>query len=200
MNKESRNHSENQSGETRPSQPKASALGIVRHVLTFAGGALVTLIGIVWSILQKRQVSISRSFSIAAPIALALGLTGTMGCKSLPQDQTARIAGLAKVASYVGTAEALRSHPEWLPGFQVARDELTVLEAAEVIDYVTLIAIIQRLPVRELKGDRAILLITSATLLIQELGNPAIPLDQVPQLRPIVSAIRQGIDLGLSQQ
>lgn len=125
--------------------------------------------------------------------ALALNFPG---CATAPQT-TARIASAGKVAAYVGTAEFLRAHPEARIGFEAARDSLRVLETSGHVDLAMLLAIVNRLPVKELRSERALIIVTAATILITDFGG-ALPLEQLDNLKPVARAIREGIELGLN--
>lgn len=107
-----------------------------------------------------------------------------------------RAATAAKVAAYVGCYEHLQQHPEAREAWVAARDALFQLEAAETVDLVTLVAVLNHLPVKELKSPRAQMVVTAATLLLTDyLGT--IPADQLDKLKPIARAIKEGVDLGL---
>lgn len=107
------------------------------------------------------------------------------------------LAPAIKVAVLVGSTYALREHPEWRPHFEAAAQELAIIETAPQIDFTTVLAIITRLPVRELQSDDARLAIIGATILLSTYGEQAISLDQLQELRPIVTALRSGIELAL---
>lgn len=128
---------------------------------------------------------------------LVLGCLGifSSGCSTTP-DTAQRVQSAAKVAAYVGTSTYLAEHPYALHGFLAARDSLLTLEQAEQIDFATLLAIVQRLPIKELKSETAVIVITSATILLSDYGG-AIPVERLEELRPLVAAIRAGIELGL---
>jgi len=64
------------------------------------------------------------------------------------------------------------------------------------VDLATLLAIVNQLPVKELKSSTAKIIITSATILLEDYAG-SLPADRLAELRPLVSAIRQGLDLGL---
>jgi hypothetical protein len=104
------------------------------------------------------------------------------------------ISGAIRAAAFTGTALALRDHPEWRKGFEEAASDLAIIEQAEVIDFPLVLAIVQRLPVSELRSSDAAIIITGATILLSDF-NSSIPLDQIEKLRPVVSALRQGITL-----
>lgn len=119
------------------------------------------------------------------------------GCASLnsPQQQN-RLENAAYIAAEFGTAEGLRAHPEWRGGFEQAVTDLKILEAGP-IDLPALLEIVHRLPVKELKSDRAALLIDAATLLLtDQLGTASI--GSLEDKKPVVIAIRKGIERGLS--
>jgi len=120
------------------------------------------------------------------------------GCSTTPATTQHRIESSCKVAAYLGTATALAEHPEWRAGFVTARDQLHVLETADTVDFVTLLAIVQQLPIKELKSPNARLAITTATILLQDYAGE-LALDNLQQLKPIAGALRAGIDLGLLQ-
>lgn len=131
-------------------------------------------------------------------VGLALAsLVLITGCANLSQTQQSRIQTGVKLAAYVGTAETLRAHPEYRKGFEVALVELKALEAGP-IDVIKLLEIVNRLPVKELKSDRAQMIITAGTILLtDEIG--ATPLEKLNDLRPVISAIREGVERGLGQ-
>lgn len=105
-----------------------------------------------------------------------------------------------KAAAVIGTHYALKEHPEWREGFKIAALELKVLESAETLDFATILSIVNRLPVDELKGDDATLIITGATILLTEYGGGVLPLDKLQQFQPIARALREGIELGLGPE
>ena len=130
---------------------------------------------------------------IAAPVIFT-GCT-TTGTPD-GQSQQVRLNGLVKMAAYLGTTEALRQHPEWRMGFELAHNELKALEGAEKLDFVAVLAIVNRLPVKELKSDRATMFITAGTILLNE-QLQQIDFSKIEKLRPTVISLREGIGLGL---
>jgi hypothetical protein len=118
------------------------------------------------------------------------------GCQSITKEQN--ILSSLKVASYLGTAISLSEHPEWKPKFEKAHGELLFIESLETIDFATILAIVNDLPVKELKSDKAIIIITGATIILSEYGK-SIDIQNIEKLRPIAKALREGIALGLGQ-
>lgn len=136
-----------------------------------------------------------RNTAILMIVFTAAVLLGA-GCSTTNTAQDQRVATGAKLAVYVGSAAYLKEHPEKRAAFVTARQELRVLEAAETIDFVTLFAIVNRLPIKELKSPEAQIAITASTILLTDFAG-SLPVDQLERLRPIVTAIRQGLDLAL---
>lgn len=139
------------------------------------------------------------SLMLAATIALPL-----IGCKTVtnPDGTTAnvpdieRIALVAKEAATMGTEEALKVHPEWLPRFQLARGELVGLAAGPTITAAQLLDVLARLPVKELQSNAARLSIQSARIVIAGAGWSVVPEERLKQIAPVALAIAQGIELG----
>jgi hypothetical protein len=132
--------------------------------------------------------------ALVGTILMCLSFAGT-GCASMSQTQSQRLSTAATIAAYVGTTEVLRRHPEYRTGFELAAGELKALEEGNV-DALKLMQIVNRLPVKELKGDRASMIITTATILLtDEIGTT--PIEKLNDLKPIVKAIRTGIERGL---
>lgn len=129
-------------------------------------------------------------------IGVALVATVT-GCKSLRTADSARIARVSKQAATIGTREVLTAHPAYRAQFQEAADELHMLASSPTIGVSDLLAIAQRLPVKELKSDTARLSFEGATLLISAIDVPELSADRVAQLQPIAQAIADGIIAGM---
>lgn len=134
-------------------------------------------------------------------IILSFGLLMFSGCASMSPEQKARVQSRvqtgATLAAYVGTVETLRARPEYRVGFELAVDQLRLLETGPM-DTIKLLEIVNRLPVKELKSDRAQMIISAATIVLNdEIGST--PLEKLNDLKPIVTAIREGIERGLSQ-
>jgi hypothetical protein len=117
------------------------------------------------------------------------------GCATTPTGER-DIAPTIKTAAYLGTAYALVEHPEWRDEFLGAVEDLKLVESVKEIDLVTVLAIAHRLPIKELKDSKAVMLMTAAIILLGDYGA-SLPPDQMDKLRPVVVAMREGIELGL---
>jgi hypothetical protein len=130
-------------------------------------------------------------FAILAALCLCVSVAIFTGCKTTNSQQST-----IKLAAYVGTSEALLQHPEWKPKFEIAASDLYTLESSTNIDAASILAIASRLPVKELKSDRARIYVTAATLLISDYAG-TVPLEQIAELKPVATAIREGVELAL---
>lgn len=123
------------------------------------------------------------------------------GCKTAPdgtkQPDIARIALITREAAAIGTAEAVARNPEWRDQFQSVVVELRKLETANDITPDVLLFTIRGLPVNELRSRDATLAITSARLLVVAAGWSDVTIVRSEQMRPVVAALRDGIELGL---
>ncbi len=122
------------------------------------------------------------------------------GCKTTADGtKTAdieRIARVTREATSIGTLELLKRHPEWLIHFKIAHDELAQLESADNISLDSVLTIISRLPIQELKSDDARLAVQGSRLLISAIDVPEVGAERLAQIRPIVKALREGLEAG----
>ncbi len=127
---------------------------------------------------------------------LALMITGcaTLQERSAEQRWESSATAVATVATY----EVLLERPDWRDQFAQARDELSVITEKDEIDFWAVFEIINRLPVNELQGERAVVYATSANLVFEEFGNPAVGLKDAYGFRGFVRGLSIGIDRGLS--
>lgn len=127
---------------------------------------------------------------------IALGsLLFTAGCASTGKTPV-DYAPAVKQAAQEGTILALSEHPEWREHFLTAADELNIIALAPTINFQTVIDIVNRLPVKELKSKDAKLAISGARIVLAFV-QVEVPLDKVEKYRPIVVALRDGLQNGL---
>jgi len=149
---------------------------------------------------MKRILSALLSVTLlTTPVAM---LSLTSGCSSLNDglsgSNARRIQTSVKLAAYLGTSSYLQSHPETRTAFIIAANELRSLAIADNIDAVNLLAIVNRLPIKELESDQSKIIITAATIILSDFAGE-LQLDQLKQLQPIAAAMAEGIELGLAQ-
>lgn len=129
-------------------------------------------------------------------VALVCSLAIFTACQTAPDGDNRKLIAAVKIAAYTGTSYALAEHPEWKPQFEEARRELAFIAGQPVIDFATVLAIVNRFPIKELKSDDAKIIITAGTLLLIEFGGDPVNLN-VENMRPIVLALHDGVLLGL---
>ncbi len=136
------------------------------------------------------------------PLLLLSLVTCNTGCAifgggSISTNDIARVARVVKVAASTGTQLSIQQHPEWGPGFELAQQDLLELSASTNIDFIQIMSIVQRLPVKQLQSPEAVLAITAGTMILSEFGGASISLDKVQQYPPIAKALAEGIRYGL---
>lgn len=116
-----------------------------------------------------------------------------LGCQTanFERNMTATI----KYAAFTGTAISLDEHPEWRSQFNEVRMNLEVIEQQSIIDFTLVMAIVYRLPIKELKSSEARIIITAATMLLQDFGG-SVDLS-TEKIKPVVTALKDGIALGM---
>lgn len=125
------------------------------------------------------------------PVLLILGLYA--GCMSTPNG--GRDYGPAiKTTVGIGTSIAVREHPEWRPKFEMAAAELYLIEQLEKIDFLVVLSIVEKLPVKELRSDEARIVFSATTIWLSVYGGPEV---DVTKAKVIVTALREGIEIGL---
>lgn len=137
-------------------------------------------------------------FAMKKALSLSVALV-LASCATLPEPDIIRIAAAVKEAATLGTSEAVRDHPEWRPHFDYATEELELLEKQDQITVANLLDVLSRLPVSELSSDQARIIMSVARLTIAVAGWSDVKIVQTQQLRPVIIALREGIDAGLAQ-
>jgi len=135
--------------------------------------------------------------NIILSLTLAVSMLFGSGCASIGLGTAKDPIPAIKTAAYVGSFYALREHPEWRSGFETALAELKVLENSDTLDWVSLMAIVNRLPVDELKSDDATVIITAGTMLLSQYGEGVLDVDSLEKIKPVAAALREGIELAL---
>lgn len=131
------------------------------------------------------------------PLIAVIAACLMTSCATSPTPESiARIARGVKEAARQTTEEMLVLKPEWRDEFKEAHDELVILENAPTLSVDDILRIIQRLPVKELKSDEVRIAIRGARIIIAFTGWSEIDAERLSQLRPIVTALRQGLEEG----
>ena len=122
------------------------------------------------------------------------------GCTTTPEGKTIpdvpRIAAITREAATIGTTEALIRNPAWKEKFILVVAQLGVLETQGDITVEKLLYIVSQLPVNELKSDDARLAISAARLVVAGAGWSSVTIIRDEQLKPVVTALREGLVAG----
>lgn len=164
---------------------------------------------------QNRNHMKNKLILVALVGASLIGLSAFVGCKSVttvttnPDGtfttnttsviDTNRVALVAKQAAIDGTVDILSTHPQWLPQFQLAANDLNSLATSPTITLNSILTIAQELPVTQLKSNTAKLSFEGATLAISLLDVPQLPSEATADLQDIAKAIADGINTGIAE-
>jgi hypothetical protein len=121
-------------------------------------------------------------------------------CKTTATGQSVadidRIARVSRQAASIGARETLQYFPQFRPDLQLAHDELVTLENSQTIDLNSILDIISKLPDSALHTEYARLSVDGARLLISAIDLPEVDASTLAELKPIVTALRQGLEDG----
>lgn len=141
----------------------------------------------------------SIKFAIIGILSMAFVVWLT-GCASTGGLNVATTSTVAKIAAKDATYFALKQHPEWRANFETAYTEISVLAAQDRIDVASLSAIIQRLPVKQLNGTTAQIIISDVEIVVEQIvpnNGQIVSADKFTDPKIIIGAIRDGLRIGL---
>ena len=138
-------------------------------------------------------------------LVLLLALTGLFlpGCalftgESIPEETMAAYVADAKDIAEFGTRAALLENKDYRKELEATRDSLAALEALPdgkiTIDDLT--SALSRLPLEQLKSEKGQLYVLGGRVLFRRVTR-SFSVGDVTNLKPIVAALRQGIETGL---
>jgi hypothetical protein len=132
------------------------------------------------------------NWAVSAVVAILMA-----GCST--SERREALENTVRETAAEGTAAVLAERPEWRGAFEEAAEDLATLAAMEEIDGAVLWRIVDRLPVRELQGERALIYVTGTRVILERLGIGEIPIDRGKRLRGIVRALAEGVGGGLER-
>lgn len=118
------------------------------------------------------------------------------GKKELSDAYVKKVANAVELASFNGSYLYLKDHPEQKTLFIDISKDLDVL-IQEDLTLNGFLMVIRHLPIKELKNDKTILIVDNVIILFGMFQDDLIKLDkleQVKKLKPIVIAVRSGIN------
>lgn len=108
-----------------------------------------------------------------------------------------RVEKLTKLTTYVSVSAYLAEHPEDKPAFAQTKLAFQALVDQSQWDYVTLVAVLQNLPIKELKTSEAQLAFQGGILLIDLLGYGSFDAKQVEHVKAFIVGFNDGLGLAL---
>lgn len=147
---------------------------------------------------------------LAGVCALGLFLF-TSGCitpdaNTTPEPVAVKYAPLLYSVTYTGTVIHLRDNEQDLAAFQQVKVGLDALLASEKIDAYAISRVLASLPVKELKGDNAQLILSATSSLLVAYQDQVLPPETkalmeftASEVRVVASAIRDGLSDGILQ-
>jgi hypothetical protein len=119
----------------------------------------------------------------------------TFGC--ITTGDSSFLATTTQIVVKDGTYLYVSAHPETRPLFEAAAVSLDVLSKAEVVNFATALEIFKGLPFAKIENPVATLIISDVGLLLTH-ANVSVPIGEIENLRPLIVAMRDGIQMGLS--
>lgn len=125
------------------------------------------------------------------------------GCTSFQEfmdaDRTERLASRLESVAFSGTVLVLRNNPGHQAIFEEVHEELVEQEGRDGLTYETLVGILRKLPIDELKGDDAFLYVEGGRAIFSPTGGEIIDLGQTGEsIHVLAGGIRRGIERGLA--
>lgn len=130
-------------------------------------------------------------------ISIVVAASLMVGCSTMSPTTSQRMQTAAKVVAYVGAKSYMDYHPESRAAFAIAKTKLVELSQAESLDWVTLLGIMNSLPIKQLENKDAKMIITIATITLSDYAGE-LPLDKLKELQPLAGALAEGLTMALA--
>lgn len=167
--------------------------------------------GVIWGVIVSRRKRVQVNVDVSGtatqptvevsgkkvfPCLAILALVAGLGVGCITPQNVEGVSSVATLAAYNGTLYYVGEHPESIPGFVEVVAELTEMESrATDVQWAEVLLIVYRLPIKELGSWEAKIIVGNGVLILSRYGNKK-DLTQA-DIRSVVSAIRQGIQMGL---
>lgn len=133
--------------------------------------------------------------------ALSLSILLLTGCKTTSQNQSwltpLRVEKLTKLTTYVSVSAYLADHQNDRDKFVQTKVAFQALVDQSQWDYPTLVAVLQNLPIKELKTTEAQLAFQSGVILVDLLGYGSFDAKQVEHVKAFIVGFNDGLGLAL---
>lgn len=143
------------------------------------------------------MTSLRNPFTLGTALILALIAGIFTACKTTRPETIQAIAAATQIAIKDGTFLYTSAHPESREKFQTAANTLEALSRMEQLNFSAALDVLRQLPIKEVQDPVVQIIVSDADIILNYL-NVTVPLTDVEHLRPIVVALAQGIQEGLS--
>lgn len=136
--------------------------------------------------------------SILLCLTLAVSSLTLTGCKTTPPNQ-ARVEQQIQILAQTAGTIILIEKPELRSGFSNAVETLNIIaNGTNEVSMIEVLAVVQRLDIKELRSEKAILYIGTGLLLLTQYDVPtSIPLEQSNNVRGIARSLSKGLSSAL---
>ena len=118
------------------------------------------------------------------------------GCGTTAPQRVQSVADTVEILAYNASEALLIEKPAAEPGLRAAATELRRLETLEHVDMNSIMAVVSKFPAQQMKSPYARLAVNNGTLLLTRFGSQLTQTDIATlDLKPIVTSLRQGIEL-----
>lgn len=163
-------------------------------------GAIVTLLSIVWSVIEKRRAAKLPPASGAGLLALGLGALTLAGCHTpgSPTEMQAFVNTLAHRSAYVGCGIDLAENPGHRAAYGAAVVALQSLVDRENYDPAEFIRVLDALPGKPI-GDTGAIVIEGGVLLWSATSGTWIDVDSAPFVKAALTGVLRGLQEAMAR-
>ena len=125
-------------------------------------------------------------------LLLVLGLAA--GCATLTDsDKISRMTTVAALAAYTGASIDLVDNPDHKATYEATVALLSMLLDTQDYDPIKFAEAIRQLPVKELKGDKGVIIIGAAIILWDQYAREVTHLDRATYIAPVIRGVTDGL-------
>lgn len=141
---------------------------------------------------------IKAKLNLAVAIFLAIGSLFVAGCSTPGSSSTQQLSALVEVAAYTGSSIQIQEHPDQRPAFVAAHQSILKLIGDKQYSPAALASALSGLKIREFKGSKGQLIVTSALILWDSYAPSVTAIDSEAKVLPVLNALDRGISKALS--
>ena len=147
--------------------------------------------------MKKHLIKLLLAGALCLPVTTTFTGCAILSGNTAPETMAMYVADMRDIGE-LGTRAALMENADLKPEIIKARDSLKALESLPDGDVTLddLIAVVSKLPIDALQTPRAQLYIFGGKILLRHVQQ-SVNLSQISNIKPLVTALRQGMDAGL---